>query len=189
MSATAKLQPASARNGAALPKPAPSRSRGPRAVIGSRAVPRKGPKRALTQTPETTSFHGAENPIPSDPVALFATGPLRDFRSNVKKQLSLDAAAAKSGGITRDHIADRMSTLTGRDISVFMVDNWIAETKKTKNIPLGLVNAWSEATGARNALQYVTTNDPTLARRLRLGEIEEERARLDRERAEILGVA
>ena len=67
-----------------------------------------------------------------------------------------------------------MTLATGRDISVYTLDGWLAESKEGRNLPHGFANAWADATESTIALEYVATQDPTLARRLRIGEIETE---------------
>ena len=111
-----------------------------------------------------------------------------DFRFNVKQRLTLDASAAKSNGIDRAAIAERISESTGRDISIHTIDGWLAESKETKNLPAGLLNAWADATESRIALEYVTSQHPALAKRLRLGEIAESIAALKSEQTKLLEV-
>ena len=128
---------------------------------------------------ETASIFGTTNASGADSVM--------DFRFNCKQRLALDVAAAKRKGIDRTAIAERMSVSTGRDISVYTLDGWLAESKEGRNLPLGYANAWADATESSLTLEYVMSQHPVLRRRLRLGEITEQQAELEAEKRRVLG--
>ena len=127
---------------------------------------------------ETESLFGTTNDDDADSAM--------DFRFNIKQRLGLDAEAARRKGIDRAAIATRMSESTGRDISVYTLDGWLAESKEGRNLPHGFANAWAAATESTITLEYVMSQHPVLARRLRLGEIAEQQAVLEDEKRRVL---
>ncbi len=140
----------------------------------------------LDRTIRTRKSVRSETRSISDLAAVTGADSSNDFRYNVKQRMSLDAAAAKRNSIDRVTIAGRMSDSTGRDISIHSVAAWLAETRETMNLPLGFANAWATATESTITLEYVMSQHPTLARRLRLGEIAEAVAELEAEKRRII---
>ena len=67
------------------------------------------------------------------------------FGVQVANMVSACLAASE---FDRFEIAARMSRLTGREVSKYMVDAWSAESRENFNLPFYLVPAFEEACGA-----------------------------------------
>ena len=59
----------------------------------------------------------------------------------------LVSACLKESEFDRHEIAARMSRLTGREVSKYMLDAWSAESRENFNLPFYLVPAFEEACG------------------------------------------
>jgi hypothetical protein len=78
-----------------------------------------------------------------------AAGSLRRLEA-VKEALK---EALRDSGLPRETVADELSRLTGEHLSVHVLNNWVAEEKKDRNIPLHYCAALSVVLGDLRPLQ------------------------------------
>lgn len=67
----------------------------------------------------------------------------------LKEAMAQDLADCARRGITRDQVADAMTSITGERISRSIIDRWVAATKTGRVIPALKVSAWALATGSQ----------------------------------------
>lgn len=76
---------------------------------------------------------------------------------NVKHQLvAALKSALRHAGKSRETIADEMTLYTGEDITVDMINTWVAQSKKKHRFPLEYLPAFRRATENLDALNVVS---------------------------------
>jgi len=88
-------------------------------------------------------------PLSELPSRRHRTGSLR-AKEAVKDALK---AALQRCGLSREVVADELSRLTGEQISIHQINNWIAPTKDDRCIPLEYAGALATITGDIQFLQ------------------------------------
>ncbi len=132
----------------------------------------------------------------SDNGMIQLTLPLSDLASQKRRSGSLRAKEAvkealKSAlhrcGIPREIVAEELSRLTGEDISIHTINNWVAVAKTERSIPLEYAGALAVITGDTGFLQValeaagILVLNHTQAPYYELGRITaEDRARAER---------
>jgi hypothetical protein len=90
------------------------------------------------------------------------TLPLSELPSQRRRSGSLRAkeavkealkAALRKCGLSREVVADELARLTGEDISIHTLNNWIAPTKDDRCIPLEYAGALAVITGDSGFVQ------------------------------------
>ena len=87
---------------------------------------------------------------------LAAGGPQRGGAASLAwdgKVRALLAAAIKACRYSREQIAERMTSLSGEEITRAMLDSWTAPSKNGHRFPLSLLPAFSEAAEDREILR------------------------------------
>lgn len=99
--------------------------------------------------------------------------------------------AIKESIYSREHIAERMSLLTGRNITKAQLDSWTAESKREHNFPVAYLPAFVISCGREEIMEFLCQQSG--GRFIRpdklkseLFEIEKNLERLDIRRKEIL---
>lgn len=82
-------------------------------------------------------------PMSSLPSGSLEAGSLRTFET-VKEALG---HALRNCGISRDLVAEELTRLTGHEVSVHQINNWAAQGKEDRSIPLHQLAALIAVTG------------------------------------------
>lgn len=103
------------------------------------------------------------------------------------KLLTAVKAAIKSAPKSREQLADDMTALSGRKVTVVMINNWTADSH-SHDLPAELTAVFCEATGDYGALMVLNESagvfmvEPPDVIRARLQKLEEQKRKLDKEK-------
>lgn len=74
----------------------------------------------------------------------------------LKQFMTIDLYGCAAKGITRAHVAERLSRLLQRTVTLSTVNGWVAESREDVNLPMGWIPAWCEATRSTRLLAHIT---------------------------------
>lgn len=75
----------------------------------------------------------------------------------------------RRSGLSRDQVADRMSSILGQQITPSIVNGWCAPNRQVSRMPAALIPAFAQATGSDLIIRFVMGR--SLADLLKLGEL------------------
>ncbi len=84
-------------------------------------------------------------PLSSLPSQKLQSGSLRTLEA-VKAGLN---QSLKNCGLSREVLAEEISRLTGHDVSIHQINNWVAPSKEDRPTPLHLLAAITKITGSK----------------------------------------
>ncbi len=76
-------------------------------------------------------------------------------KMKLKMFMGFDLHECAANGITRAHIADRLSELLQRKITLSTINGWMAESREDVNLPMGWIPAWCVATRSTRLLTQI----------------------------------
>ena len=118
-------------------------------VIAKRDVSRLSDVPRILQK-SALDLHGSvEITRPEPPLTLCKKMKLKMF-------MGFDLHECSAQGITRAHIADRLSELLQRKITLSTINGWVAESREDVALPMGWIPAWCEATRSTRLLAQIT---------------------------------
>ena len=77
-------------------------------------------------------------------------------KMKLKMFMGFDLHECAAQRITRAHVADRLSELLQRKITLSTINGWVAESREDVALPMGWIPAWCEATRSTRLLAQIT---------------------------------